>query len=328
MRARAGDPPRTMAQKILASRSDETAPNTDLLKAKVDQVVLTRNPSRVLAEAFALGLKKTQLEAAVPASYNDLFTDPEIRDHVGWVYYQRHARVPRGWTDDRILLRFDAATHAARVYVDDALVGEHVGGYTPFDVDITNRVRAGEEFRLTVAVSGDLTNETIPPGKIEIGQDGRAKQTYFHDFYNYAGLARSVWLYSTPKASITDVTVVTSFDGRPSAEGAAGLVDYAVDAPEGFDVRVRLTDARTNEVARADGASGRLRVPDVVPWRPGAGYLYELTAELLDDGKVVDAIHTDIFGSETNERLMHGWYEAVLAGQPGVAVDPEVPAPE
>lgn len=65
MRARAGDPPRTMAQKILASRSDETAPSTDLIRAKVDQVVLTRSPSRVLAEAFALGLKKTQLEAAV-----------------------------------------------------------------------------------------------------------------------------------------------------------------------------------------------------------------------------------------------------------------------
>ena len=65
MRARAGDPPRTMAQKILASRSDESAPQTDLIKAKVDQVVLTRSPSRVLAEAFALGLKKTQLEAAV-----------------------------------------------------------------------------------------------------------------------------------------------------------------------------------------------------------------------------------------------------------------------
>ncbi|MBI2388962.1 MAG: 3-isopropylmalate dehydratase [Deltaproteobacteria bacterium] len=54
-----------MAQKILASRSDESAPSTDLIKAKVDQVVLTRSPSRVLAEAFALGLKKTQIEAAV-----------------------------------------------------------------------------------------------------------------------------------------------------------------------------------------------------------------------------------------------------------------------
>ena len=109
---------------------------------------------------------RTPLEAAVPASYNDLFTDPAIRKHVGWVYYQRTVRVPRGWGDDDVLLRFDAATHAARVYVDDELVGEHVGGYTPFDIDITDRVPAGGEFRLTVAVSGDLSNETIPPGRV------------------------------------------------------------------------------------------------------------------------------------------------------------------
>ena len=43
----------------------------------------------------------TPLEAAVPASYNDLFADPEIRDHVGWVYYQREVRVPRGWARRR-----------------------------------------------------------------------------------------------------------------------------------------------------------------------------------------------------------------------------------
>src|SRR6478736_10232589 len=153
----------------------------------------------------------TPLEAAVPASYNDQFTDAEIRDHVGWVYYQREVRVPRGWSEERILLRFDAATHAARVYVDDELVGEHVGGYTPFDIDITDRVPAGGEFRLTVAVSGDLSNETIPPGKIEVGMTGRKKQVYFHDFFNYAGLARSVWLHSEPLSRITDVTVVTGF---------------------------------------------------------------------------------------------------------------------
>lgn len=40
----------------------------------------------------------TPLEAAVPASYNDLFTDSAIRDHVGWVWYQRLVRVPRGWS--------------------------------------------------------------------------------------------------------------------------------------------------------------------------------------------------------------------------------------
>ena len=110
----------------------------------------------------------------MPASYNDLFTDAEIRDHVGWVYYQREVRVPRGWADERILLRFDAATHAARVYVDDELVGEHVGGYTPFDVDITDRVQAGGEFRLTVARQRRAHERDHPAGQDRGRHDGQA----------------------------------------------------------------------------------------------------------------------------------------------------------
>ena len=31
------------------------------------------------------GALATKLQAPVPASYNDLFTDSAIRDHVGWV---------------------------------------------------------------------------------------------------------------------------------------------------------------------------------------------------------------------------------------------------
>ena len=225
----------------------------------------------------------TPLEAAVPASYNDLFADPEIRDHVGWVYYQREVRVPRGWHDDEVLVRFDAATHAARVYVDDRLVGEHIGGYTPFEIDLTDVVSAGSSFRLTVAVSGDLTNETVPPGKIEVGMDGRRRQTYFHDFYNYAGLARSVWLYSRPRTHIADITVVTDLDG------AAGSIDYRVETSVAAELRVRLADATGSVVAEGTGAAGVLMVPDVTLWRPGAAYLYELTVEALSDQQVIDS---------------------------------------
>jgi beta-glucuronidase len=238
--------------------------------------------SRVDGEPWK-GLLVTPLEAAVPSSYNDLYTDSEIRDHVGWVYYQRQVRVPRGWAGERILIRFDAATHAAKVYVGDELVGEHVGGYTPFDIDLTDRVAAGEEFRLTVAVSGDLSNETIPPGKIEVGMDGRKKQVYFHDFYNYAGLARSVWLHSEPRARVSDVTVVTGF------EGATGTVGYRVETEGAGEVRVRLADAAGVVVAEGHGDSGTLEVPDVTLWQPGAAYLYELTVELHDQDALVDS---------------------------------------
>ncbi|MER5183759.1 beta-glucuronidase [Streptomyces sp. NPDC002896] len=236
----------------------------------------------------------TALEAAVPASYNDLFTDSAIRDHVGWVWYQRRVRVPRGWADERVILRVDAATHEGRVYVDDVLVAEHVGGYTPFEADVTDHVRPGQEFRLTIGVNNELTNTTIPPGTITVDQDGRRKQTYLHDFFNYAGLARSVWLYGVPTVHIADITIVTGLDGT------TGTVEYEVATTAPATVRVRVLDASGGEVAASDGASGTLRIEDVTLWRPGAAYLYDLVAEVVDGDEVVDT-YAQPFGVRTVE---------------------------
>ena len=65
MRARAGDPPRTMPQKILAGRATDPQLRGDVVQVKVDQVILSRAPSRALAEALAAGMKKTSVETAV-----------------------------------------------------------------------------------------------------------------------------------------------------------------------------------------------------------------------------------------------------------------------
>lgn len=228
------------------------------------------------------GRLDTHLEAAVPASYNDLFADQEIHDHVGLVWYQRTVRVPRGWTDQRIVLRFDAATHAAAIFVDDTLVMKHDGGYTPFEADLTDVVVPGEAFRLTVAVDNRLTNVTIPPGKLTVGADGKERQSYFHDFYNYAGLARSVWLYSTPLTHLTDVTVTTEIDGE------AGLISYTLVTNEPAPASVRLMDETGELVASGEGHSGTLRVEDPVLWRPGAAYLYRLEIEVHNGAHPVD----------------------------------------
>jgi beta-glucuronidase len=231
---------------------------------------------------------ETDLEAPVPASYNDVFADPAIRDHVGWVWYQRTVRVPRGWVGERVMLRVDAATHAGVVYVGDTKVAEHEGGYTPFEADITDLAPAGGEVRITIGVNNELTNETIPPGTISTTPAGRRKQSYRHDFYNYAGLARSVILYSVPPTRVTDVTVTTDLDG------ADGTVDYRVETSGPADVRVVLSDAHNAEVAVADGASGRITVADAELWRPGRGYLYTLRVEAREGGEVVDVYELPI----------------------------------
>lgn len=227
----------------------------------------------------------TTLEAPVPASYNDLFVDSAIRDHVGVVWYQRDVRVPRGWAGERVVLRFGSVTHAAQVYVGDLLVAEHVGGYTPFEADLTGVVRPGQEFRLTVAVDNRLTNITIPPGSITTDASGREKQTYFHDFYNYAGIARSVKLYSTPTTYVDDISVVTGRDG------SAGTIDYTVTlgGEPGAEVALRVVDPSGDTVATGAGASGALRIDEVTLWQPGASYLYDLVVEATRDGDVVDS---------------------------------------
>jgi aconitate hydratase len=65
MRARAGDPPSTMPQKVLAGRCADAQLRGDLVEVKVDQVILSREPARAFAEALALGLRKTPVEVAI-----------------------------------------------------------------------------------------------------------------------------------------------------------------------------------------------------------------------------------------------------------------------
>ncbi len=229
-------------------------------------------------------------EMPVPASYNDIVPDVRVRDHVGDAWYQTTVRVPRRWAGERIVLRFDAATHRAVVWVDDAEVARHEGGYTPFEADITDHVTTGEEVRVTVVVDNELTWSSIPPGKVEETEQGR-RQRYFHDFFNYAGLHRSVWLSSTPAAHISDLTVTTGL------QGTAGSVGYTVghEGEGNHTVRATLRDAEGAVVATADGAEGGLEVPDVHPWAPGDGYLYDLQVALLSAGdEVADVYHQSV----------------------------------
>ena len=180
---------------------------------------------------------------AVPASFNDLVTDLETHNFVGDVWYQTQVRVPRGWSGQRIVLHFESATHRATVWVDDAEVVSHEGGYLPFEADLTDRVSGGELIRVTACVNNSLNFQSIPPGTTEQTPAG-PRQIYWHDFFNYGGIHRSVWLLATPTRHLDDVTVVTGIDGT------TGTVSYAVRSvrADGLVTRVVLRDAAGVEV--------------------------------------------------------------------------------
>lgn len=206
---------------------------------------------------------------AVPASYNDQLADEAVRNHVGDVWYQTQVHIPRGWDGQRIVLRFDAVTHRGTVWVDDSLVMCHQGGYTPFEADISSYVAARRTVRVTVCVNNELSWQTIPPGMV-VEQHGVRKQFYFHDFFNYAGIHRHVWLYTTPHEFIRDITVSTSFEEDQST----GYVQYRIDAPG--HIRCQLLDREGTVVARSTGADGSLEIDRPKLWQPGCAYLYRL----------------------------------------------------
>jgi beta-glucuronidase len=218
----------------------------------------------------------------VPASYNDLVTELSEREHVGDVWYQTTVAVPVGSVNERIVLRFDAATHRAEVWVDETRVGEHEGGYTPFEFDVSALVRDATTVRITVRVDNRLTMHSVPPGVLDTTVDGRPRQRYFHDFFNYSGLARSVWLLSTPRCHIADVTV------RTDLVEDKGIVSYDVLVAGAAEpvTRVVLRDADGAAVATGDGARGEMTVPSVRPWSPDDPYLYSLEVRTASGGTV------------------------------------------
>lgn len=213
------------------------------------------------------------IDMPVPASYNDITTDAELRDHVGWVWYERVFAVPGLWKDQRIVLRFGSVTHHAVVYLNGKEIARHKGGFLPFETDITGFVNEGEN-RMTVAVGNILEWDCLPVGHIEyrkddLHPDGQMEQKFDFDFFNYSGIHRPVRLYCTPKNYIEDISVKTTVDGKDSQ------VHYKIKTSNDQEpIKVYIRDEKNTIVGESKKAEDTITIPDAHLWQPGAAYLY------------------------------------------------------
>ena len=72
------------------------------------------------------------------------------------LWYARKFEVPKQWGGKRIMLNFGAVDYSCKVFVNNALVAEHEGGYEPFSADITGALRGGEnDLKICVADATD-----------------------------------------------------------------------------------------------------------------------------------------------------------------------------
>ena len=92
----------------------------------------------------------------------------------------------------KIILYFGAINYEAKVYVNGKKVGEHIGGYTPFNFDITNYVHNGDNF-VVVKVDNKRLKEGVP--------------TVNMDWWNYGGITRDVMLVFLPETYVEDYSI-------------------------------------------------------------------------------------------------------------------------
>ncbi|MDX9914655.1 MAG: beta-glucuronidase [Sphaerochaeta sp.] len=230
---------------------------------------------------------------SVPGSFNTQLTDPRARYYCGIVEYQRHFTIPKIHGGERRVLRFDAVTHDAEVFLNGSPIGTHRGGFLPFEFDIS-ALPCGAEHTLMVRVNNRIDYTTLPIG-IEGGtaffgsdnpgvpsvENGKKRLHAYNlpnfDFFNFAGITRAVRIYTTPQVYIKDITLTTDLDGED------GIIDYVVETSGDAAVHIAICDGEGELVGEGSGKCGTIRIAHAHLWypRPGTPYLY--TAHVTSD---------------------------------------------
>ncbi|MCP4035888.1 MAG: beta-glucuronidase [bacterium] len=129
------------------------------------------------------------LTLEVPGDWNT--QDERLYFYRGMLWYKRVFEYSFD-SNERVFLHFGAANYEASVYLNGERIGRHVGGHTPFNFEVTGRVREGGNL-LVVSVDNEHAARDIP--------------TPMTDWMNYGGLTRSVKLVHVPKTYLRDYHV-------------------------------------------------------------------------------------------------------------------------
>lgn len=114
-------------------------------------------------------------------------------NYQGDAWYRKHFIIDNEYKDKRIYIRFEAAMHEAKIWVNGKYVMAHYGGYLPFVADVSDYVEFGKTNVIAVKVNNE-DNVLIPPGKPQIELD----------FCYFGGLYRDAYLIVKNNLHITD----------------------------------------------------------------------------------------------------------------------------
>lgn len=167
----------------------------------------------------------------VPADFNSQL--PELTYFEGVVWYKKTFTY-NIHKEKRLFLHFGAVNYLTSVYLNGKLLGNHEGGFTPFQFEITNQVIDGEN-----AVIVKVDNKRLPDGIPSTG----------YDWFNYGGITRDVNLIETNETFIEDYFIQlnkNSFEeisGFIKLDGQKASQNVSVNIPElSINYKVKTND--------------------------------------------------------------------------------------
>lgn len=227
--------------------------------------------------------------------------DSGCRNYQGIAWYRKHFVAPKETAGKELVLHFEAIMGKQKFYVNGKLVKEHLGGYLPVTVSLTEAgVQAGDS--CLVAVMADNSDDkSFPPGKTQ----------YTLDFAYHGGIYRDVWMIAKSPVAITDAVEAGKVAGGGVFVHFDNISDRSAEVFVNTDVKnsgkqaksiiveTTLTDAKgllikkvSERLSVAPGetktANQRIVVKNPQLWSPDTPYLYRVESRVKEGHKVCD----------------------------------------
>ena len=175
---------------------------------------------------------------------------------------------------NRLVLHFEAVDYVCACFINGQFAGMHVGGYLPFDVDISAFVDPDDAFEIALCVYDPNDSGTQMRGKQKIEREGIW-------YTAQSGIWQSVWMEIVPEAYVQTLTLKGAADGRLFIRAEIGgdkpnakLHIVVADPADGTIVADELLPAGMRKV-RTEIATRAEHL-----WSPNDPYLYDVTATL------------------------------------------------
>src|SRR6185436_16424174 len=221
----------------------------------------------------------------VPGDWNT--QSEQLFFYEGTIWYKKSFDYQRR-PNTRLFVYFGAANYQADVYLNGQKIGQHTGGFTPFNFEITNLIQNSSNF-LIVKVDNKRRRDAVP--------------TLMTDWWNYGGLTRNVKLVETPATFVHDYSIQLQQGSRDRISGFVKLSGDKLNQK----ITVRIPEAGIGKSFTTDrnGVAAIDFNADLKLWSPDNPKLYDVIIETETD-RITDQIGFRTIETKGTEILLNG----------------------